>query len=124
VVIVRIKLVPDGIPVTTPEPNVPALACTVVPVATIKCTRYVPAPLVSHTGPLILIGEFAHGMPQLVGAVILIELTQLPLVAVTVMLVPNGIFIILFPLILPPVVVTTPKSLLNEMLHEEVPHSG
>jgi hypothetical protein len=63
-------------------------------------------------------------MPQLVGAVILIELTQLPLVAVTVMLVPNGIFIILFPLILPPVVVTTPKSLLNEMLHEEVPHSG
>ena len=126
VVTVSVRFTPVGIPVTVPAGafNIPWLACTVVPAATMKLTLYVPAPFVSHTGPLMLTGEFAHGTPQLVGAVTFTLDMQLPLVAVTVIFCPNGILMILLPLTVPNVVLTIPISVLKDTLHVDVPHKG
>ena len=86
---------------------------------------YVPAPVVSHTGPLIVIGELAHGTPQLTGDVTLTLLTQLPLVAVTVKFVPIGMLMTVLPLIVPALAVTTPVSVVYDTDQKPVPaHKG
>ena len=112
VVTVSVRSTPDGIPVTIPELNVPVLAITFVPASTVKFILYVPAPFVSHIGPLIVTGELAHGTPQLVGEPTFILLIQNPLLADTVIFVPIGILVIIFAPTVPPVVPMIPVSVL------------
>ena len=123
---VSVRFTPVGMPVTVPAAafNIPAFAVTVVPCAAIKLTLYVPAPFVSHTGPLMLIGELAHGTPQLVGAFTFTLVMQIPLVAVTVIFCPKAMFIILFPLMIPKFVLTVPISVLNDTLQVDMLQSG
>jgi hypothetical protein len=110
VVTVSVRFTPVGMPVTMPGLKTPVLATTFVPAFTVKFTLYVPEPFGSHTGPLIVIGELAHGILQLTGELTLTLLMQLPLVAVTDIFVPIGILMIVVALTVPVVVVTTPMS--------------
>jgi hypothetical protein len=119
-VTVRVRFTPVGIPVTAPAPRTPILGITVVPASAVKLTLYVAAPFGSQTGPLIVIGELAHGILQFTGTVTFTLLTQLPLVAVTVIFVPMGIFIIVFPIIFPELHVTIPILLVKDIVQNPV----